>query len=321
MHHVESDDRPRFDRGDLVYLAYLVLPFRVFVQLGRMAGWIEMLLRPAARRAVRANMDDAFAATKGRRERARLTRQVFEYHQTRNILLTVSSLMATRGQLERYFPIRDVEHLDRALAGGTSAMLLGCHVNSIGVLLAIMQLRRRGYDIRCPLPEARDAWAATPFRRLVHRVFRAPSVREAMGAFYAQFNVRPLISELKNGRCLLLMGDGWHSASFVDVEFLGRRLPFTTGPVSLARAAGVPIIPLFSVGPPGRMHFEFHAPVHVARRAPAADEVASTVRSFIGMVQAEVLRNIPCWQHWLEPSLFATLDQWRSRTIQERYLI
>src|SRR5207249_4319622 len=106
------------------------------------------------------------------------------------------------------------------------------------------------YPVRSPMPGREDAWAPTPFRRFVHRLFGATTVSESIDAFYAQFNVRPLMKELQAKNILILVGDGWHSASFADASFLGRRLPFTTGPLSIARAAGVAVVPVFGAGPP-----------------------------------------------------------------------
>ena len=309
----------RFDRGDLVYLAYLLLPLPLFLQLGRPLGWLEMLLHPRARRGVRANFEQAFGATRPAGEISRLTRQFFEYHQVRTLMLLVAPLMSVRGQLEKYFPLRNLENLDRALEGGKSAIILASHVNSVGGLLAAMQLRRAGYPVRCPMPDRRDAWAPTPFRKLVHRLLGAPSVTDAIGAFYTQFNVRPLVKALSEKSILLLVGDGWHSASFVDVEFLGRMLPFTNGPIGLARLTGAPVVPLFGVGPSHRLSFELEPAFLVDADGPSQEAVARKVRFFIGRVEQRMLADIPCWQHWLVEDVFGTLEHWRSRPIEERY--
>ena len=308
-----------FDRGDLVYLACLLLPLPWFLALGRPLGWLEMLLHPRVRRGVRANLEQAFRATKPAGEISRLTRHVFEYHQMRALMLLVAPLMAVRGQLEKYFPLRNIENLDRALAGGKSAIILASHVNSVGGLLAAIQLRRAGYPVRCPMPDRRDAWAPTPFRRFVHRLLGVPSVRESVDAFYAQFNVRPLVKALNEKSILLLVGDGWHSASFVDAAFLGRLLPFTNGPISLARLAGVPVVPMFSVGPPNRLSFEFEPAFLVDREGPSQDAVARKVRFFVSRVEERMLADVACWQHWLVEDVFGTLEHWRSRPLDERY--
>lgn len=312
--------RPRkFDRGDLVYLAYLLLPFRWFVQLGRPLGWLEMRLHGRLRRQVRDSMQRAFGRAKSPRELDRLTREVFEYHQMRSLLLLVAPLMTARGQLAKYFPLRNLVQLDRALQAGKGAIILSSHVNSVGGLLAIILLRQLGYPVRSPMPDRTDSWAPTPFRRLIHRIFGAPTVMEAIDAFHAQFNIRPLLKELNAGKILILVGDGWHSAAFADASFLGETLPFTTGPLGIARAAGVPVVPLFNVGAPHRMSFEFETPFVVERTGNALDDVASAVRFYIGRVEQRMLADIPCWQHWMEGDVFAKMESWRHRSLAERY--
>ena len=313
---------PAVDRGDVIYLAYVILPLSAFMAFGRALGWLEMLVRPRSRRAVRANLQEAFGAAKSQGEIGRLTRQAFEFRQVRLLLVQVAPLMAARGQLEKLFPIRDIENLERAVALGKGAIIIGSHVNSIGLLLAAAQLRRRGYDVRCPMPEQRDAWAPTPFRRFVNRLYGAPpSLSVAVGAFYAQFNVRPLVKLLNQRVVLMLIGDGWHSAGFVDVEFLGRRLPFTNGPISLARVAGCPVVPAFSVGAAHHLHFEMEPFFTVDRDGPAADEIGRRVTQFIGRVEQRMLADVPSWQHWFEVDLFSVLEHWRSTSIRERYTL
>ena len=309
----------RFDRGDLVYVAYLVLPLRLFLHLGRPVGWLEMLLRPRARRAVRANLEQAFSSAKSRRELSRLTRQVFEYHQMRALMLIVAPLMTARGQLEKHFPIRGVEHLDRALEAGKSAIILGSHINSMALLLALIQLRRAGYPIRVPMPDPYDPWPLTPFRRLIHWLLGAPTVVDSIGGFYARFNVRPLVRVLTEKSILILMGDGWHSASFVDAEFLGRTLPFTNGPLNLARLTGVPVVPIFVTGTPDRLEIVFEPAFSVERTDDAQEDVARAVRSYVGRVEQRMLADIPSWQHWLYDDVFGALEKWRSRSLHERY--
>ena len=92
------------DLGDIAYLLYLVLPHRALMEVGRVRGWIDYLLRPHARRAVRGNLRDLFPeAPRSRIET--LTRRFFEYHHMRALLLLLGPLMAVRGDLERILPV------------------------------------------------------------------------------------------------------------------------------------------------------------------------------------------------------------------------
>lgn len=311
---------PKIDREDFVYLMYLLLPFRAFLFFGRMLGRIAMLLHPAKRRSVHANLQDAFGHEKTPAEINRLTRLAFEFLHMRLVLVPVAPLLLVSGKVAKYFPIEGIEILDRALARGKGAVILGSHVNSLGLLLAAAELRRRGYDIRIPVPSPHDVWAPTPFRRFVNGLHGAPlSISDAVGAFYAQFNVRPLVKLLNGGSALVLIGDGWHSSGFVDVEFLGRRLPFTNGPLSVAWAADAPVVPIFTVGTPDRLRFVIEEMYVLDRTRPARDEVAQRVEQFIGRVEQRILADKPSWQHWFEDDLFNSLEQWRSNSLRDRY--
>ena len=46
------------DLGDVAYLLYFVLPRRALLEIGRIRGWAEYLLRGKMRRAVRRNVRD-----------------------------------------------------------------------------------------------------------------------------------------------------------------------------------------------------------------------------------------------------------------------
>ena len=311
---------PIADRGDVIYLAYLLLPMRAFMAFGRVLGWVAMLVKPRSRRAVRANLEQAFGPAKSRGEFARLTRQAFEFSHIRQLLVQVATLMAARGTLETYFPIQDIENLDGAIALGKGAIVIGSHVNSLGLILAVLQLRQRGYDVRCPLPGDRDPWPQTPFRRFVNLLYGAPpSLAVAIGAFHSQFNVRPLINLLNEKVVLMVSGDGLHSAAFADVDFLGRRLPFTSGAISLAQVARCPVVPAFTVGAAHHLHFEFEPFFVVDRAGAAADEIDRKVTQFIGRVEQRLLADIPSWQYWFVEDVFSVFGRWRVRTIRERY--
>src|SRR5206468_1072509 len=128
-------------------------------------------------------------------------------------------------------------------------------------------------------------------RRFIHWVCGAPTMTQAIDAFYAQFNVRPLMKELRAKNILVAVGDGWHSASFADAKFLGRTLPFTTGPFALGRAAAVPLVPVFCAGAPHRMRFEFEPAFVVERTECQQEDVARAVQFYAERVEERMLAD------------------------------
>ena len=310
----------RFDLGDVAYLLYLVLPHRALMEVGRLRGWLDYLLRARARRAVRANLRDLLPEASAWHIET-LTRRFFEYHQMRSLLLLLGPLMAARGDLERILPVDGLEHLERARADGHGTMLLGAHINSVGGLLAIMVLRRRGIDVRSAFPDPDDAWTRTYLRAFIDRRFGAQSMGEAVSGFYAQFNIRPIIKTIKDGATLLLMGDGWHTASFTEVRFLSRTVPFTTGPLGVARLTGATVLPCFIAGTPTSLRVSIQPGFRIApARADAADLERQTAE-FASRVEEHLLAHVSCWQHLTVPNVFETMRSMLDKTIAERYAI
>ena len=308
------------DLGDIAYLLYLVLPHRALMEVGRVRGWLDYALRTGARRAVRGNLRDIHPDASAWRIET-LTRRFFEYHHMRSVLLLLGPLMAARGDLERILPIEGMEHLEQARADGHGVILLGAHVNSVGGLLAIMVLRRLGVDVRSAFPDPEDAWTRTYFRQFIDRRFGAQTMGDAVCGFYAQFNIRPIVKAIKEGEALLLMGDGWHTASFTEVQFLGRTVPFTTGPLGVARLTGATVLPCFIVGTPERLGISIQPGFRVApARTDPADLERKTVE-YANRVERHLLAHLPCWQHLPVPNVFETMQGQLDKSIAERYAI
>jgi predicted LPLAT superfamily acyltransferase len=202
----------------------------------------------------------------------------------------------------------------RAGRGGT---LLLSHLHSVGGFLAVIYLRKLGYDVRVALPTMRDPWSATRLRRLLWRVFgREDTVPELLGGFPCQFNIRPIVRALEEGAIVAQTGDGWHSASFVDAPFLGRVLPFPTGVMSVARTAGVPVVPMFATGRARRMMFVMEAPFEVSREPGALD---GAVIGYAARLDSYVRARPETWEHWIIPRTLDTLAAWRERSLREKY--
>lgn len=306
------------DLSDIAYLLYLILPHRALLEIGRVRGWLDYLLRIGARRAVRGNLRDLLPGDGAWRIET-LTRRFFEYHQMRSMLLRLGPLMAVRGDLERLLPIEGLEHLERARAEGRPTMLLAAHVNSVGGLLAIMRLRRLGIDVRSAFPDPDDAWMRTYIQRFIDRRYGATTMGEAVGGFYAQFNIRPLIKAIKEGGTLLLVGDGWHSAGFTKVQFLGRTVPFTTGPLGVARLTGATVLPCFIAGTPESLRVVIQPGFEVAAASSDPADLERKTTEFAKRVEQHLLAHIPCWQHLLVPNVFEAMSSLLDKSIAQRY--
>ena len=307
------------DPSDAGYLLYSVLPLSRIFELSRLHGRLTYAVARRERGVVRRNLADALAGASSKGELELLTRRFFEYKRIRGMMQAVAPRL-TRAEMARLFPVEGLEHLDRALEQGRGAVLLGSHLNSISLFLSAIDLRERGYDVRVAIPTANDPWPATAFGTILNRLFKTPRLAEAMGAFYVQFNIRPIVRSLRANAVVAQTGDGLHSARFVEVDFLGRRLPFPTGMVSIAQMTGALVVPAFQVGtPPHGLRVVFEEPWSVQREQEAPGALHAAVAAYAKRLEHHVLENIACWEHWLIEDTLATIAAWPQKSLEERY--
>jgi KDO2-lipid IV(A) lauroyltransferase len=299
--------------GDAAVLLQRILPVRALTGLAAAFGRLQYHLQPAQAAVVRKNLLPL--VTNGTSVGA-LTRRFFEERQVRRMLLAVSARLDLEA-MRALVDIRGREHLDAAVADDKGVILLLSHLHSLGAFLAVIHLRQLGYDIRVALPTMRDPWSATRLRRLLWRLFgREQTVPELIGGFPCQFNIRPIMKALGERRIVAQTGDGWHSASFVDCRFLGRTIPFPTGVVSVARTAGVPVVPVFATGPAERMEFVVDPPVRVGREPGAVEQ---SVRAYVARLEEFIRARPTTWEHWLVPDALEVLETWRERPLRAKY--
>lgn len=304
--------------GDLLYILYPVLPQRLVFAAARVRGTLQDVLRTGARRTVRRNLARMFP-DKSAGEIDALTRRFLQCQQAQNLLVMLASRLGTEA-LSRLVPFENLDRLEWALAQKKGVILLASHLNSASLFAAIVYLRRRGYDVQVAMPIARDPWDRTRLRILADRLAGIPSLRDQLGCFFSQFNLRPIIERLKAGSAVAITGDGWHSAGFVEVEFLGRKVPFTTGAISLARMTGAIVVPVFATGtPPDRLRFVVEEPFTVPRDGHPKRDVQMKSAAYAKRVEHHLLQNPAAWQHLLIDDVLETMTTWRQRSLTERY--
>ena len=307
--------------SDAAYVLHPLVPFRAMCALARVQGRAQHRRRRDERAIVRRNLEGAFGTALSAAELDRLTRLAFEYRQLRGLLLALSPRLGTRRRA-RLFPLEGLEHLEAAGAQACGPVVVASHLNSLCNFIAMELLRERGHDIGVALPADADPQPASALRRRLDRITRSPGFRERTGAFYAQFNVRPIVRRLEKPSAVLFVGDGWHAAAFVEVDFLGRRVFFPTGPMSVARLTGSAVVTMFAVGePPDRLRFVFDAPIFPDRELDPRADVERMVGLFAQRLERHVSANVPCWQHWFEDDALATMARLPESSLAERYQV
>jgi KDO2-lipid IV(A) lauroyltransferase len=305
--------------GDLAYLLYPVVPRSWLFSLARLRGLLRWAWRRRDRRAVSQNIREIFGHEVNGAEVGRYSRRFFQNQMVQNLLATLVPRLST-AELERLLPISGLEHLERAMASGRGVVLMGSHLNSVLMFVLIPLLRRRGFDVRVAMPVRRDAWHQTRLRKLADRLAGRPNLKEELGAFFAQFNIRPIVARMREGAAIAMTGDGWHSAAFVEMDFLGRRLPFPTGAMNLARTTGALVVPVFELGElPERMFAVVEPAIEVPRNGNAKRDLEAAVSVYARRLERHVRAHIAGWQHLLVPDMLHTLTDWPRRPIAQRY--
>jgi lauroyl/myristoyl acyltransferase len=307
-----------FTLSDLPYLLYRIIPLPWLIRLARLQGRVVFLLRRRSARAVERNLGEVIALDGAHHDARSAALRFFEGQTIRSLLFHLTQRIDEE-RLGALLPMTGLHHLDTAVAEGRGTLLLASHLNSLGGLIAVIQLRRMGYDVRLATPENRDPWTPSWVRRAIYKLEgeQATSLLDSMAAFYCQFNIRPIVKALREGAIVVQTGDGWHSAGFVDVDFLGRRMPFSNGMMNIARSTGAMVVPMFVVGPPPDMNVVFEQPFEVRDH----DHMAERIAYFASRVEAHVLANPELWQHFEVPSALSTMAGLREIPLEQRYQI
>lgn len=302
------------DLSDVAFVSYPVVPLRWFFAVARLQGAVRYLTNQRLSRTVRNNLASLNLGLPDS-ELDKRTRRFFEYARLRELLFLLAPKM-TDETLSKLCPVDGLDQLDRCRASGRGVILLASHLNSRAMFLLLIMLKRRGYDIRVAVPTETDPWAPTAFRTLINRRSGLRTYFEYMGAFYSQFNIRPITRALAEGAIVMQTGDGWHSTGFVEVDFLNRRLPFTTGMIRVAQLTGVPVVPFFIAGtPPASLRFVMEEPFQVEKTEPVETKIAAYAKR----LEHYVLEHPECWEYLEIPDLLQTWSNWSKRSLQERY--
>lgn len=306
---------PALTVEDLAYVLHPLVPLRLMAAAARAQGRLQYLLRKEERTRVRDNLGPVTERRPRSPGLAALTRRAFEYRQLRTLMYTLHPKLASSRAAE-LFPIDGLDHFVRAQAEHTGVVLACSHLNSVCNVIVVERLRAVGFDVRLMLPSEEQPY---PLSALGRRAARS-TFRERTAAFYSQFNLRPIMRALGEDASVAIVADGWHSAGFVEADFLGRRVSFSTGAASVARLADTALVPVFVTGaPPHGMRIVFDDPIVPDAGAGAGPDVERMVRAYARALERRVAADLPCWQHWFEERTLDTMARPLDRSLAERY--
>jgi KDO2-lipid IV(A) lauroyltransferase len=196
---------------------------------------------------------------------------------------------------DRVFTI-EAEGLDawRELAGGAGGFILvTAHIGAweVGSMLPASRDGRRVHVVREPETDPRA-------QRFIEGL-----IRRCGGELYTtHFADDPqlgmdLLDALRRGEVVALQGDRPRSGGrTVEVDLLGRPFALPVGPAALARAAGVPIVPVFVLRE-GRLRYRciLRPAIHVAQSGDRQGDLREALGRFTADLEAVIRRQPHQW--------------------------
>jgi lauroyl/myristoyl acyltransferase len=219
--------------------------------------------------------------------RGRLVRELFA-----NFAMCVADLVTTNRRSAPpglVVPSEGDEHVDGVLAGG-GLIVLTAHVGNWELAGRTLVARGGGRPLHIVMaPEADPG---------VERLLRREGAPVRFVTLRSPADAVPLVAALRRGEIVGMQGDRplGHRGD-VAVDFFGAPAPFPLGPFLLARAAGVPVLPAFSVLRPDRRYgVHVQAPLTVGR-----GEEEPALRRWVDGLASVVARHPTQWFHFADP--------------------
>jgi len=305
------------DMRDLASLLYIIFPFKWMLYLAHIQGIADAILLKDLRKRVETNIRLSFSEKYDDSDIQKMVKQYFVFHRLREMQKILLPRLSPK-LLNSLVKFEGIEHLDSALSHEKGVLLLGSHLNSTINFTAIHRLRQMGYDVQVVMPSKGDPFAPTLLGKFLNRIFDSKTILELAGSFYSQFNIRPIIKSLSNKSIPMIIGDGFHSAGFVKAKLLNHEIAITTGPASVARIAGSPLVPFFMVGPPNDLTVVFKEPIWVNNSGDTNKDLEEANAVYVGHLDMYIRENIPTWQHWEFDHILELMKSSLDRSLAER---
>jgi KDO2-lipid IV(A) lauroyltransferase len=178
-------------------------------------------------------------------------------------------------------------------AAGEGVVLLTAHMGNweMGSMLPSTQEARRVHLVR-------EAETDPRAQRFLSELLRSRSCE----LYTTHFAEDPqlgmfLLDALRHGDLVALQGDRPRCGGKVEeVELFGRPFPLPIGPAAIARAAGVPILPVFFFRE-GRLRYRcsIRQPIHVERTSDRQRDLDEAMRRFAAELQSSIAQHPHQW--------------------------
>lgn len=297
-------------------MAFYALPFSWLVQWARLQGLRKYLSNSLLRDVVFNNVYQAFADDRSERELRRLTRGILQVSEVLNVCAFFHHKFSDAA-LEKWFPIRGLEHLDAALKQRRGVILLSGHLGPHFIVRH--RLRQKSYEVRGLRFKGGDGAAPARSRlaTFIDTRVRLKRYEEPEdGYFEVGFNPRPVAKYLQNNGVLFTMADGVHSLTYAKLPFLNNEVPFSLGTMSLARGTGAVVLPVRVEGVTGTRQFQtiVDAPMELQVTKDRQRDIYENTRRYVKMLEQQIVRHPYNWRNWMYRDYFTRINQFVSET-------
>ena len=283
----------------LLKTAFALLPRRLCLALGRLAGSILFRLDGRHRRLALRNLETAFGTEKTPEERLAIARASFRHFGavTADILkLCHLSTARTQALLE----VEGEEYLTGALAAGRGALIVTGHLGNWEVGAAAI---------------SRVGKLNVIARRLDNSALEKEllGLRRRLGAtvIYKKEAGRRVLEALRAGEIVaILIDQNVLRREGVFVDFFGRPASTTPGLAAFHLRTGTPVVPSFcrpAAG--GTYRVVIHPPLDLPAAGPLEANVLNITQILTKIIETEIRRTPELWL-WFH-------DRWRSRPQDE----
>jgi KDO2-lipid IV(A) lauroyltransferase len=276
----------------------LILPPPIEIKVNAILGRIFYCLSRKKKEVVKQNLIAVFGKRSDIDQLARLN---FENHFIDQYL--IFSFPKLRAEnISRYVTFEGLEHLDEALKTGRGVIIIHGHLGPR--LLSTFALGLIGYkmnQIEGPIIEGLSFLGRYCARQKICLERKIPA-----NFINVQKFMRPVFNAIKRNECVMISGDGMGAKKFTGrqyaVTFLGHKVKFPGGPVSLAARTGAILMPLFTVnsGLDEKYQVIIGEQISVIYGQIGESELIRNLEKFVTIFEKEVIRYPHLWHFWDE---------------------
>lgn len=283
------------------FLNLLPVPacFFLFRRLGDLNYWVDRKKRDL----IKNNLDSAFS---GRHDTSALNhnvRRIMQMHYMDRMLVFVFPKLS-RNNVGKYIEIKGIEILDEALRANRGCILVHAHFGP--AQLSLCALGYKGYPTNQLGLRSAENTSYIGRKVVLNTRLKIEENKIPAKMLYVNQFMRQVFRALKNNEVLMMTGDGIGGKKFrgkyITANFLGRRMQFPVGWVSLAKKTSAAVIPLtlYEVGK-SKYRMVLNPPIFLSHDD---DQELSTMmgdlNQFIHILERDIEAQPYMWHFWDE---------------------